>query len=74
MSIKSLDPKIEQIFIDTSLSQQMTKQDWQHINNMAKSTLAKDDERIIKRMMHSVRRGWIQLLNEEVASGEMTSG
>ena len=63
MSIKSLNPKIERIFIDTSLSHQMTPQDWQQINDMAASALAKDDERIVKRIMHSVRRGWIQVLS-----------
>jgi hypothetical protein len=63
MSIKSFNGKIEQIFIDTSLTQQMTVQDWQHLNQLAQASLPQDDERIVRRIMHSVRRGWIQILN-----------
>ena len=63
MSIKSYNSKIYQIFIDTSLSQQMTGQDWQQLNELAESSLAKDDERMVRRIMHSVRRGWIQVLS-----------
>jgi len=63
MSIKSLNSKIEQIFIDTSLTQRMTVQDWQQLNELAQASLAKDDERIVRRIMHSVRRGWIQILS-----------
>ncbi len=55
--------KIEQIFIDTSLTQQMTVQDWQHLNQLAQASLPQDDERMVRRIMHSVRRGWIQILN-----------
>lgn len=63
MSMKSYNSKIHQIFIDTSLSQQMTGQDWQHLNELAGSSLAKDDERMVRRIMHSVRRGWIRVLS-----------
>jgi hypothetical protein len=63
MSIKSYNSKVDQIFINTSLTQQMTVQDWQHLNELAESSLAKDDERMVRRIMHSVRRGWIQVLN-----------
>ncbi len=63
MSIKSFNAKIEQIFIDTSLTQQMTVQDWQHLNQLAQTPLPQDDERMVRRIMHSVRRGWIQILN-----------
>lgn len=63
MSIKSLSKQIEQIFIDTSLTQQMTIQDWHLLNQLAQASLPQDDERIVKRIMHSVRRGWIQVLN-----------
>ncbi len=63
MSVKSFNSKIEQIFIDTSLTQQITAQDWQHLNRLAKTSLPQDDERIVRRIMHSVRRGWIQILN-----------
>mgnify|MGYP003572523294 CR=1 FL=1 len=63
MSIKSLNSKVEQIFIDTSLTQRMTVQDWQQLNELAQASLAKDDERIVRRIMHSVRRGWIQILS-----------
>lgn len=63
MSIKSLSKQIEQLFIDTSLTQQMTIQDWHQLNQLAQVPLPQDDERIVRRIMHSVRRGWIQVLN-----------
>lgn len=63
MSIKSFNSKVQQIFIDTSLTQRMTIQDWQQLNELAQASLAKDDERMLRRIMHSVRRGWIQILS-----------
>ena len=56
---------IEQIFINTSLSQRITERDWHNLNALSKSNLSPEERQMIQRIKHSIRRGWFSILNGE---------
>lgn len=56
---------IEQLFINASLSQKITQTDWEKLTVAAKSSLTPEEQLMVKRIVHSVRRGWFLILGQE---------
>lgn len=54
---------IQDLFIHGSISHQINRVDWEKINNLSSSNLSAEDELMIKRIRHSVRRGWINVFS-----------
>jgi len=58
-----LTANIQDLFIHGSISHQIDQHDWEKINTLSGRTLSPEDELMIKRIRHSVRRGWIQIFS-----------
>jgi hypothetical protein len=56
---------IEQLFINTSLSQKITQNDWEKLSIIANSPLTPEEQLMVRRIVHSVRRGWFCILSPE---------
>lgn len=54
---------VRDMFINASLSQQISFHDWVFLNALPESNLSQEERRMIKRLMHSVRRGWFRVLS-----------
>lgn len=54
---------IHNLFINGAMSHQINKRDWEKINTMSSKSLSPEDELMIKRIRHSVRRGWINVFS-----------
>ncbi|AFY83249.1 hypothetical protein [Oscillatoria acuminata] len=54
---------VRDMFINASLSQQISFHDWVLLNALPESNLSQEERRMIKRLMHSVRRGWFRVLS-----------
>ncbi len=57
-----LTNQIENLFIDVSLSQKITETDWQELVAISESPLSPEVQRMVKRILHGVRRGWVSIL------------
>ncbi|MEB3826061.1 hypothetical protein [Phormidium sp. CCY1219] len=53
---------IRDLFINASLSQQISHHDWKLLHSLSESSLSSEERRMIKRLIHSVKRGWFQVL------------
>ncbi|WP_199249457.1 hypothetical protein [[Phormidium] sp. ETS-05] len=56
---------IEQLFVNTSLSQRITQNEWEQLVTIANSPLTPEEQLMVKRIVHSVRRGWFSILGQE---------
>ena len=54
--------EIEQLFLQASLSQEITETDWQQLEVLSESPLSPEAQRMVKRIVHGVRRGWVTVL------------
>jgi hypothetical protein len=54
---------IQDLFIKGSISHQINRIDWEKINTLSSSHLSAEDKLMIKRIRHSVRRGWINVFS-----------
>lgn len=57
---------IRDLFVNTSLSQQISQHDWHLVNALSEYSLPQEERRMIKRLIHSVRRGWFTVLHERL--------
>lgn len=57
-----LSNQIENLFIDVSLSQKITETEWRELVAISESSLSPEVQRMVKRIMHGVRRGWVNVL------------
>ncbi|GAB4279476.1 MAG: hypothetical protein Fur0025_06780 [Oscillatoriaceae cyanobacterium] len=57
-----LSNQIENLFIDVSLSQKITETEWRELVAISESPLSPEVQRMVKRIMHGVRRGWVNVL------------
>lgn len=64
---------IEQLFINASLSQRITQTDWEKLTVAAKSPLTPEEQLMVKRIVHSVRRGWFSILGQEGSALDASS-
>lgn len=56
-------PQIEKLFVQASLSQEITETDWQQIAALSEQDpLSPEARRMVKRILHGVRRGWVTVL------------
>ncbi len=57
---------IHEVFIKSSLSQKISLTDWHKLNlALSEGCLTQEEQRLIRRILHSVRRGWFDILGEE---------
>ncbi len=54
---------IQDLFIHGSISHQINRVDWEKINALSGKNLSAEDQLILKRIRHSVRRGWINVFS-----------
>jgi hypothetical protein len=54
---------IQDLFIHGSISRQISRVDWEKINTLSGKSLSAEDELMVKRIRHSVRRGWINVFS-----------
>lgn len=52
---------IQNLFINGSMSHEINQRDWEKINTLSTKSLSAEDKLMIKRIRHSVRRGWINV-------------
>lgn len=56
---------IEEIFIKASISHNVTKSEWQKIEYaIAEDCVSLEERLLIRRIQHSVYRGWFRVLGE----------
>ena len=56
--------KIEELFVASSMSHTISKSDWQMLETLHELPLTLEAERLIKRIMHGVRRGWVSVIEQ----------
>lgn len=54
--------QIEELFVQASLSQEITETDWQELEVLSEEALSPEARRMVKRIVHGVRRGWVTVL------------
>ena len=54
---------IQNLFINGSMSHEINQRDWEKINTLSTQSLSAEDKLMIKRIRHSVRRGWINVFS-----------
>ncbi len=54
---------IQDLFIHGSISHQINRVDWERVNTLSDSSLSAEDELTVRRIRHSVRRGWITVFS-----------
>lgn len=58
-----LTTNIQDLFINGCISHEINQGDWEKINVLSSKALSPEDELMIKRIRHSVRRGWINIFS-----------
>lgn len=55
--------QLEEMFVSASVSQTISKDEWESLNFLAAATLSIEEHRLIKRILHGVRRGWVNIVD-----------
>ena len=56
--------KIEELFVASTISQTISENDWQMLEALHELPLTLEASRLIKRIMHGVRRGWVSVVEQ----------
>ncbi|MBK4732340.1 hypothetical protein JJD41_21080 [Oxynema sp. CENA135] len=54
--------QIQEVFINASLSQKVTHREWNLLQHLMQAPLNQEEKRMIRRIVHSVDRGWFSLV------------
>lgn len=55
--------QLEEMFVSASVSQTISKDEWEILTVLSAATLSLEEHRIIKRIIHGVRRGWVNIVD-----------
>ncbi len=55
--------QLEEMFVSASVSQTISKDEWETLTGLSEAALSLEEHRMIKRIMHGVRRGWVNIID-----------
>ncbi|WP_199247703.1 hypothetical protein [[Phormidium] sp. ETS-05] len=55
--------QLEELFVSASVSQTISKDEWETLSGLSEAPLSIEAQRMIKRIMHGVRRGWVNIVD-----------
>ena len=55
--------QLEEMFVSASVSQTISKDEWETLTVLSEAALSLEEHRMIKRILHGVRRGWVNIVD-----------